>query len=69
MIDTDEVVAGLEWILADDKFGFGMNWDDGVPRDEYEKAGQIITSAVKMLKNQARIIDYLNDRLDMAGVI
>lgn len=55
MIDREKVIKGLEWILADDRFGFGVNWETGEPRDEYEKAGKVITNTIALLKEQEAI--------------
>lgn len=54
-----KVIKGLEWILKDDRFGFGVNWEAGEPRDEYEKAGKIITDTITMLKGQEEEIENL----------
>lgn len=52
MPDRKKVIKGLEWILEEDRFGFGINWETGEPRDEYEKAGKIITDTIALLKEQ-----------------
>lgn len=59
MPDTERVIKGLEWILEDDRFGFGVNWRTGEPRDEYEKAGKIITDTITLLKEQVEEIEHL----------
>lgn len=51
-INRKKVVEGLEWILEDDRFGLGVNWETGEPRDDYEKAGKIITDTITLLKEQ-----------------
>lgn len=57
MTDTKRVIKGLEWILKDDKFGFGTNWTiDSKPRDSHEKAGYNITRAIEFIKEQQEII-------------
>lgn len=48
----EKVIRGLEWILQDDKFGFGENWDSGEPQCDEEKAGKIIWDTLTMLKAQ-----------------
>lgn len=72
-IDRKKVIKGLEWILEDDRFGFGVNWKNGEPRDDHEKAGKIITDTIILLKEQenlAKCVDqehqvneYLNRQL------
>lgn len=52
MPDREKIIKGLEWILENDRFGFGVNWKTGEPRDEYEKAGKIITDTITLLKEQ-----------------
>lgn len=54
MNDLEKAIEGLEWILADDRFGFGVKWETGEPRDDYEKAGKIITDAITLIKEQAK---------------
>lgn len=51
-----KVIEGLEWILKDDRFGFGVNWENGKPRDDYEIAGKIITDTIALLKEQEDMI-------------
>lgn len=55
MADREKVIEGLEWILSDDRFGFGVNWERGEPRDDYEKAGKMITDAIALLKGQEAV--------------
>ena len=55
MSDKKKVIEGLEWILEDDRFGFGVNWENGKPRDDYEIAGKIITDAIALLKEQEAV--------------
>ena len=44
-------IEGLEWILEDDRFGFGVNWPvDAVPECEEEQAGYYIQRAIDALK-------------------
>lgn len=52
MPDREKSIKGLEWILENDRFGFGVNWEIGEPRDEYEKAGKIITDTITLLQEQ-----------------
>ncbi len=63
MNDLEKVIEGLEWILAGDRFGFGVKWETGEPRDDYEKAGKIITDAIALLKKQ----EPKNPRIDTIG--
>ena len=58
-----KVIEGLEWILADDRFGFGVNWETGEPRDDYEIAGKIITNTIALLKEQKARIKELEEKL------
>ena len=64
MHDMEEVVNGLEWILEDDRFGFGVNWENGKPRDDHEKAGKIITDAIALLKEQRKIGHWIDSAGD-----
>lgn len=51
MDDIEKVINGLEWVLENDKFGFGEKWAaDSEPRDDYEQAGYYITMAIDALK-------------------
>lgn len=44
-------IEGLEWILEDDRFGFGVNWSENdLPRCEEEWAGYYIQRAIEVLK-------------------
>lgn len=53
MADIEKVIKGLEWILEDDRFGFGENWTvRSEPKDDYEQAGHNITRAIELLKEQ-----------------
>lgn len=53
MDKLDSAINGLEWILDDDRFGFGVNWsEDDKPEDEEEQAGYIIQQVINMLKEQ-----------------
>ena len=73
MTEREKAVKGLEWILEDDRFGFGINWETGEPRDDHEKAGKIITNTIALLKEQDglakavdqehRVNEYLNKQL------
>lgn len=56
MSNSEKVIEGLEWILKDDRFGFGVNWETGEPRDDYEIAGKIITNTIALLKEQPQIV-------------
>lgn len=59
----DDFIAGLDWILEGDRFGFGANWDPPYePEDEEEEAGRILWNLRKFLQAQvpvrpARTID------------
>ena len=55
MPNKEKVIKGLEWILADDRFGFGVNWETGEPRDDYEIAGKIITDTIALLKGHEAV--------------
>lgn len=45
------LINGLKWILEDDKFGFGENWEPGMkPECEEENAGYIITRVIAYLE-------------------
>ena len=47
----EELIELLEWILKDDKFGFGENWHEAdEPIGEEEKAGWIIQATINYLK-------------------
>ena len=54
MQDPEKVVKGLEWILENDRFGFGTNWDNGEPQADEERAGKYIWDAITLLKMQER---------------
>lgn len=44
-------INGLRWILQDDRFDFGENWDKGSrPTNEEENAGYIITRTLEYLE-------------------
>jgi hypothetical protein len=46
-------IEGLEWILKDDRFGFGANWSENeLPECEEEWAGYYIQRAIDVLKEQ-----------------
>lgn len=60
MPDLEKVIKGLEWILQDDKFGFGENWDSGEPQCDEEKAGKIIQDALSLLKAQEPVEPYMD---------
>ena len=48
-----DVINGLKWILEDDRFGFGVNWENGdEPRDGHELAGVYITRAIRVLEEK-----------------
>ena len=49
--DISSLISGLEWILEDDKFGFGENWNIGKPQSEEELAGKIIWNTIEFLKD------------------
>lgn len=66
MPDIDKVIKGLEWILEDDRFGFGVNWENGDPRDDHEKAGKIITDVLILLKEQ-EAVSIMTDYFDGFG--
>ena len=47
------LINGLKWILEDDKFSFGDNWDKGSrPQTEEENAGYIICRVIEYLMNE-----------------
>jgi len=49
-MSKEEIIEGLEWILEDDKFGFGENWKpEDKPKCDEEKAGYIIQRAINYL--------------------
>lgn len=52
MQDHEKLIKGLEWILENDRFGFGTNWDHGEPQAEEEQAGKYIWDAIALLKEQ-----------------
>lgn len=60
MIDKNRVIKDLEWILEDDRFGFGANWlenlDHDQPECEEEWAGLYIEKAIAFLKEQPEIV-------------
>ena len=55
-MDREKVIKDLEWILEDDRFGFGRNWlknlDHDQPECEEEWAGLYIEKAIALLKEQ-----------------
>ena len=50
MADYEKVIKGLEWILENDRIGFGTNWDKGEPQADEERAGKYIWDAITLLK-------------------
>lgn len=49
-----DVINGLKWVLEDDRFGFGIGWENGdEPRNDHELAGVYITRAIKVLEEKA----------------
>ena len=49
--DKRRIDRVVEWILKDDKFGFGENWHEAdEPIGEEEKAGWIIQATINYLK-------------------
>lgn len=67
MANREKVIEELEWILAYDRFGFGVNWETGEPRDDYEKAGKIITDTIALLKEQEPVAPqkHYNNKADL----
>lgn len=61
----ENVIEGLEWILEDDRFGFGVNWENGNPKDDYEIAGKIITDTIALIKEQKARIRELEEKLKL----
>ena len=63
MSDTEKVIKGLEWILEDDRFGFGQHWleniEDDPPQCEEEFAGFYIERAIALLKEQQERLDSI----------
>lgn len=58
MISNEDLVEGLKWILEDDKFGFGQNWESiEEPKDCEELAGYYIERAIKKLEEQKDMED------------
>lgn len=57
MADYEKVAKGLEWILEDDKFGFGKGVTK--PECDEEKAGCFIHDALELIKCQRETIDEL----------
>ena len=54
-------IEGLEWILEDDRFGFGENWSENdLPRCEEEWAGYYIQRAIDVLKQYQKADSFLN---------
>lgn len=50
-------IEGLEWILEDDRFGFGENWSENdLPECEEEWAGYYIEMAIDALKKQRAVV-------------
>ena len=57
-------IEGLEWILEDDRFGFGINWSENdLPVCEEEWAGYYVQRAIDALKEQAARIRELEEKL------
>lgn len=57
MIDRTKTFEGLEWILENDQFGFGINWsEDSIPKSEEEQAGYNIQMAMNFIKEQPEIV-------------
>lgn len=51
MLPNKDLIKGLKWILEDDKFGFGQNWDSIDETEcEEELAGYYIERAIKKLE-------------------
>lgn len=49
--NTRALINGLKWILEDDKFSFGENWEPGMkPESEEENAGYIICRVIEHLE-------------------
>ena len=57
MPDRNQVIEGLEWVLEDDRFGFGINWtENSEPKSDEERAGYNIQMAIALLKKQPEIV-------------
>lgn len=51
MANRNQVIDGLEWVLEDDRFGFGTNWtENSKPKSDEERAGYNIQMAIVLLK-------------------
>ena len=50
MADIAKAIKGLEWILKDDRFGFGKGLTK--PETDEEQAGCYIHDAIELLKEQ-----------------
>lgn len=71
MPDREKTIRGLEWILEDDRFGFGQGLTK--PESDEEQAGCFIREALTLLKEQDglakavdqehRVNEYLNKQL------
>lgn len=56
MNDLEKVIEGLEWILEDDRFGFGEGWaKDDTPECEEEQAGYNIVRALESLREYGEL--------------
>ena len=54
-------IEGLEWILEDDRFGFGAGWSENdLPECEEEWAGYYIERAIDALKQYQKVDSFLN---------
>ena len=55
MANIIDAISGLEWILKDDRFGFGKGLTK--PETDEEQAGCYINDAIKLLKEQRETIN------------
>lgn len=57
MLNKNKVIEGLEWVLEDDRFGFGTNWtENSEPKSDEERAGYNIQMAISLLKEQGNLL-------------
>ena len=54
MADIEKVIKGLEWILKDDRFGFGKGLTK--PETDEEQVGCYIHDALELLKEQDKLL-------------
>ena len=66
MADLEKVIKALEWILKDDRFGFGKGLTK--PETDEEQAGCYIHDALELLKEQQNRIDVLRSEVKRLDV-